>query len=185
VLILQPEAIVTPGFQMSFAATAALVALAEAWPPRTRELSVPWPIALFQSARHWLVVAVSASFVAGAATGPFAIQHFNRTAVFGLVANLATSPIADFIMMPALGRGAQWVTLALYGNNWPNIDIMSPLYYSTALIMAMLLLFAWKYGKLKHPATWLALMVNLFNLFLEPIGKSETVQHLLKAMIKG
>jgi competence protein ComEC len=106
VLILQPEAIVTPGFQMSFAATAALVALAEAWPPRTRELSVPWPIALFQSARHWLVVAVSASFVAGAATGPFAIQHFNRTAVFGLVANLATSPIADFIMMPALALGA-------------------------------------------------------------------------------
>ena len=33
VLLLQPEAVVTPGFQMSFAATAALVALAEAWPP--------------------------------------------------------------------------------------------------------------------------------------------------------
>jgi competence protein ComEC len=32
VLALQPEAIVTPGFQMSFAATAALVALVESWP---------------------------------------------------------------------------------------------------------------------------------------------------------
>ncbi len=106
VLVLQPEAIVTPGFQMSFAATAALVALSEAWPPRTRELSVPLPIALFQSARHWLVVAVTASFVAGAATGPFAVQHFNRAAMYGLVANLATSPIADFLMMPALALGA-------------------------------------------------------------------------------
>lgn len=115
VLILQPEAIVTPGFQMSFAATAALVALAEAWPPRTRELSVPWPIALFQSARHWLVIAVSASFVAGAATGPFAIQHFNRTAVFGLIANLATSPIADFVMMPALALGAVLEPVGLGG----------------------------------------------------------------------
>jgi len=115
VLILQPEAIVTPGFQMSFAATAALVALAEAWPPRTRELSVPWPIALLQSARHWLVIAVSASFVAGAATGPFAIQHFNRTAVFGLIANLATSPIADFIMMPAMALGALLEPLGLGG----------------------------------------------------------------------
>jgi competence protein ComEC len=115
VLILQPEAIVTPGFQMSFAATAALVALAEAWPSRTRELSVPWPIALLQSARHWLVIAVSASFVAGAATGPFAIQHFNRTAVFGLIANLATSPIADFIMMPALALGALLEPLGLGG----------------------------------------------------------------------
>lgn len=106
VLILQPEAIVTPGFQMSFAATAALVALSEAWPPRTREISVPWPIRAFQSARHWLTVAVTASLVAGAATGPFAIQHFNRAAVYGLVANLTTSPIADFLMMPALALGA-------------------------------------------------------------------------------
>jgi len=89
------------------------------------------------------------------------------------------------IMMPALGRGAQFVTMALYGDNWPNIDIMSSLYFTTALIIAMLLFFAWKYGKLKHPATLLALAVNVFNLFLEPIGRSESVQQLLKAMIKG
>lgn len=115
VLVLQPEAIVTPGFQMSFAATAALVALAEAWPPRIRELSIPWPIALIQSARHWLVVAVTASLVAGAATGPFAVQHFNRAAMYGLLANLATSPIADFIMMPALALGALLEPVGLGG----------------------------------------------------------------------
>jgi hypothetical protein len=89
------------------------------------------------------------------------------------------------IMMPALGRGAQFVTMALYGENWPNIDIMSPLYFTTALIIVMLLFFAWKYGKLKHPATLLALAVNVFNLFVEPIGRSESVQKFLKAMIKG
>jgi competence protein ComEC len=115
VLILQPEAIVTPGFQMSFAATAALVALSEAWPPRIRELSVPWPIAAFQSARHWLLVAVTASLVAGAATGPFAVQHFNRAAMYGLVANLTTSPIADFVMMPALALGALLEPVGLGG----------------------------------------------------------------------
>ncbi|WP_298163105.1 ComEC/Rec2 family competence protein [Brevundimonas sp.] len=115
VLILQPEAIVTPGFQMSFAATAALVALSEAWPPRTRELSVPWPIAAFQSVRHWLVIAVTASLVAGAATGPFAVQHFNRAALYGLVANLTTSPIADFVMMPALALGALLEPVGLGG----------------------------------------------------------------------
>jgi competence protein ComEC len=115
VLMLQPEAIVTPGFQMSFAATAALVALAEAWPPWTRELSVPWPIAVFQSTRRWLVIAVTASLVAGAATGPFAIQHFNRAAMYGLIANLTTSPIADFVMMPALALGALLEPLGLGG----------------------------------------------------------------------
>ena len=89
------------------------------------------------------------------------------------------------IMMPALGRGAQFVIMAFYGDNWPNIDIMSSLYFTTVLIIAMLLFFAWKYGKLKHPATWLALAVNVFNLFIEPIGRSESVQQFLKAMIKG
>lgn len=89
------------------------------------------------------------------------------------------------IMMPALGRGVQFVTLGLYGHNWPNVDIITPIHISTGLIIVMLLLFAWKYGKLKHSATWLALAVNLFNLLLEPIGRSESVQLFLKALIKG
>lgn len=113
VLILQPEAIVTPGFQMSFAATAALVALAEAWPPRTREISAPWPIIWVQRLGSWLVIAVAASLVAGLATGPFAMQHFNRTAVYGLAANLLTAPVADFIMLPALAVGAALEPLGL------------------------------------------------------------------------
>jgi len=89
------------------------------------------------------------------------------------------------IMMPALGRGMQFVYIGMNSQQWPNIDIMSPLYYSEGLIMAMLLFGAWKYGKLKHPATWLAVAVNVFNLFLEPIGRSESVQLFLKALIKG
>lgn len=106
VLLTQPEAIVTPGFQMSFAATAALVALVEAWPARPRELSVPWPILIVQKAAAWIGAAVLASLVAGAATGPFAMQHFNRTAMYGLLANLGTAPVSDFIIMPALALGA-------------------------------------------------------------------------------
>ena len=106
VLATQPEAIVTPGFQMSFAATAALVALVESWPPRMREIDAPWPIVAVQRFGGWIVAACTASLVAGLATGPFAMQHFNRTAVYGLLANLATSPVADFVMMPALALGA-------------------------------------------------------------------------------
>ena len=113
VLLLQPEAIVTPGFQMSFAATAALVALAEVWPRRIREISAPWPIVAVQRLGSWLLIACTASLVAGMATGPFAMQHFNRTAVYGLIANLATSPIADFMLMPALALGAALEPLGL------------------------------------------------------------------------
>ena len=106
VLLLQPEAIVTPGFQMSFAATAALVALVEAWPRRPREISAPWPILVVQRSGAWVGAAILASLVAGAATGPFAMQHFNRTAMYGLAANLATAPVSDFLIMPALAMGA-------------------------------------------------------------------------------
>jgi len=115
VLLIQPEAIVTPGFQMSFAATAALVALVEAWPRRIREISAPWPIVAVQRFGGWLTAAVAASVVAGLATGPFAMQHFNRTAMYGLLANLGTAPVADFILMPALALGAALEPLGLGG----------------------------------------------------------------------
>ena len=89
------------------------------------------------------------------------------------------------IMMPALGRGVQFVYIGMNSQHWPNVDIMSPLYIAEGMILVMLLFGAWKYDKLKHPATWLAVAVNVFNLFLEPIGRSESVQLFLKALIKG
>ena len=89
------------------------------------------------------------------------------------------------IMMPALGRGVQNVYIAMNAQKWPKVEIMPSLYIAEGLILAMLFLGAWKYGKLKHPATWLAVGVNVFNFFLEPLGRSESVQLFLKALIKG
>ena len=106
VLSLQPEAVVQPGFQMSFAATAALVALAEVWRRPPREIKAPWPIRLFQTAIAWLSVSIAASFVAGMATTPFAVQHFNRISAYGLPANLLMEPLSSFVIMPFLAAGA-------------------------------------------------------------------------------
>ena len=117
VLILQPEAVIEPGFQMSFAATAALVALAEAWTPPVREINTPWAFRLVQGVAAWTLVSLAASFVAGLATGPFAIQHFNRVATWGLPANLLVAPISSFLMMPALAVGAALTPLGL--GRWP------------------------------------------------------------------
>ena len=89
------------------------------------------------------------------------------------------------IMMPALGRGIQNVYIGMNIKDWPKINIMLPLYYTQAIIIGMLLFGAWKYGKLKHPATYLALGINLFILLLEPIGKSASVQLFLKTIVKG
>jgi competence protein ComEC len=106
VLAIQPEAIVTPGFQMSFAATAALVALVEAWPRRPREIQAPAVILAVQRTGQWVGAAALASLVAGAATAPFAMQHFNRAAMYGLVSNMTVAPISDFVIMPTLALGA-------------------------------------------------------------------------------
>lgn len=89
------------------------------------------------------------------------------------------------IMMPALGRGIQGLYVGLNIEQWPDIDIMMPLYVTEMLIVGMVLLAAWKYDKLKHPATYLAVGINLFNCFLEPLGKSEMVQVFLETVIKG
>jgi competence protein ComEC len=106
VLMIEPEAIVEPGFQMSFAATAALVALAEAWTRPAREINAPWFIRAVQWASTGLMASLVASAVAGLATGPFAIQHFNRVATYGLLANMITEPLTGFVIMPGLALGA-------------------------------------------------------------------------------
>lgn len=89
------------------------------------------------------------------------------------------------IMMPALARGVQFAWIGLNSDDWPNISVMGPVYFSQALIIGMIALAAWKLGKLRHPATYLAIGVNLFVLLLEPLGRSATVEAFLKAVIKG
>jgi competence protein ComEC len=120
ILALQPEAAATPGFQMSFAATAALVALAEAWPRPAREISTPLWIKAIQGLLAWIGVSLLASLVAGLATGPFALQHFNRVAVWGLPANLIVAPLSSFVFMPALAVGA---VLAPFGLGGPFLTV--------------------------------------------------------------
>ena len=89
------------------------------------------------------------------------------------------------IMMPALGRGIQNLYIGMHIKEWPAINIMTPVYYSQIIILALLLLGAIKYKKLTHPATYLAVGINLFIFLLEPIGKSESVQAFLKTLVKG
>jgi len=107
VLTLEPECVVQPGFQMSFCATGALVALAEVWrPARDRILAAPLLIRLLQPARDALAGLAVVATVAGLATGPFALQHFNRTALYGTPANLAADFLASAVVMPAIAVAA-------------------------------------------------------------------------------
>src|SRR5579872_2983373 len=102
VLVLAPEALVHPSFQMSFAATLGLVALVQIGMPRlfaTPENSVAAKIALWGGRE--LVTLALASLVAGFATTPYAAFHFHRVTPYGLLANLAAMPVVSAIVMPA------------------------------------------------------------------------------------
>jgi hypothetical protein len=89
------------------------------------------------------------------------------------------------IMMPALGRGMQNTWVDLHRKHWPAIDIMTPVYITQVLILSMLLTAAWKFRKLKHPGTYLAIATNVFIFLLEPLGRSKTLQAFFESFIKG
>jgi hypothetical protein len=89
------------------------------------------------------------------------------------------------IMMPALGRGIQGIQIGMHLDEWPNVDIMTPVFITQFLIVLMIVVAAWKFQKLKHPATFLAIAVNVYALFIEPIGRSPAVEQFLRWLIKG
>jgi competence protein ComEC len=102
VLVIAPEALVHPSFQMSFAATLGLVALVQIGMPSllaSPDHSVTARIALWGGRE--LAVLVLASLVAGLATTPYAAFHFHRVTPYGLLANLAAMPVVSAIVMPA------------------------------------------------------------------------------------
>lgn len=93
---------------------------------------------------------------------------------------------AFILVMPALARGLQAIWIGVYGFS-PEIDIvvMTPLYVSQAIIISLTLAAAAALKKLAHPATFLAVGVNVAGLFLEPFGRSEALQAALRFIIKA
>src|ERR1700756_5276588 len=102
VLIMAPEALVHPSFQMSFAATLGLVALVQIGMPKlfaTPDHSTTARVALWGGRE--LVTLLLASLVAGLATTPYAAFHFHRVTPYGVLANLAAMPVVSALVMPA------------------------------------------------------------------------------------
>lgn len=111
-LILEPESLVEPGFQMSFGATLALIVGFEHWSALERRLPrLLRPVAM----------AVLSSAIAGSATAPIAAAHFNRLTEYGLIANLLAVPIMGILVMPA---GVLAAILAPFGLAAPALWVL-------------------------------------------------------------
>jgi competence protein ComEC len=119
VLLLWPESLVGPSFQMSFAAVLAIVALGTAGPIRAflapREEALPMRIA--RAVAMLLVTGV----VIELALMPIGFYHFHRAGAYGAMANIVAIPLTTFAVMPVialalladvLGAGAPFWWLA-------------------------------------------------------------------------
>ncbi|WP_371412427.1 ComEC/Rec2 family competence protein [Pseudophaeobacter sp. EL27] len=93
VLLRRPETLLSPGFQMSFAATTALVAVFGWIRIQQPELGPAW-------LRPLLTVLLS-SVVAGAATAPFGAAHFHVLSHYGLLGNVLAVPVMGLVVVPA------------------------------------------------------------------------------------
>jgi competence protein ComEC len=93
-LLARPQDIAEPGFQMSFAAVAALIAVAE-WEERREQIKPRG--ALFR----WVHGIVMTSLVGSLATLPFALFHFGRATHYAVLGNLIAMPVMGLWVMPA------------------------------------------------------------------------------------
>jgi competence protein ComEC len=112
-LLVQPESLLSPGFQLSFAATVVLIAGFGALDRQVMREKLPrWVMPLF--------TLVLTSVLAGAATAPFAAATFNRFTDYGLLANLLTVPMMSVLM----AAGAVAALLAPFGLAAPALWVM-------------------------------------------------------------
>jgi competence protein ComEC len=115
-LLLRPESVTEPGFQMSFAAVAALIAAAESTRGPGRGLL-----------GHLNAIFVT-SAVASLATLPFAIFHFGRATHYAVLGNLLAMPVMGLVVMPLATLSVAAMPLGLEA--WPlhllgrGIDLM-------------------------------------------------------------
>lgn len=98
ILIFMPESLLNPGFQMSFAAVIALISGFEAMKPLYKNYE---SFGIFRKFMMYFVGVVMSSLIAGMATAPFALYHFNNYSTYGLLTNMLAVPLSSFVIMPA------------------------------------------------------------------------------------
>ncbi len=115
ILLLGPESLIEPGFQMSFAAVVGLIAVAEWEQARPRDDALAPK--RFASLRRYMRGIATTSLVGSLATVPYAIYHFNRATHYAVLGNLLAMPVMGFVAMPAAALSVFLMPFGL--DAWP------------------------------------------------------------------
>lgn len=119
VLLIWPEALAGPSFQLSFAAVGSLIAFHEQ--PRIKQLFEKRDEAWWRRVTREIGSLLLTGLIVEAALAPIALYHFHKEGMYGVVANIVAIPLTTFVIMPAealalagdaIGLGAPfwWVT---------------------------------------------------------------------------
>ncbi|MEL7430117.1 MAG: ComEC/Rec2 family competence protein, partial [Pseudomonadota bacterium] len=108
IVMLKPESLFSPGFQMSFSAVASLVAAYEAlnrWSYKRREatnrdIQRTGLRGLARNTGTYFGSLAMTSLVAGSATSFIAAMHFHQVPALGLMANVIAMPVVSMLVMP-------------------------------------------------------------------------------------
>jgi competence protein ComEC len=100
VMLLWPEAIVGPSFQMSFAAVIAIVALGGSAP--ARRFLAPREEGWIARSLRYLAMLLLTGVVIELALMPIGLFHFHRAGVYGALANVAAIPLTTVVTMPLI-----------------------------------------------------------------------------------
>lgn len=126
VLAREPEALLGPSFQMSYAAVAALIAGNDLW-RRYRPEPEPQAPARFapglpeRAARAMLLAflgIIATTILASLATAPFSAWHFHRLNPYGLIGNALAIPLVSLVVMPAAVIGTLLLPFGLDQGVW-------------------------------------------------------------------
>ncbi len=140
ILVVTPSAVTGPGFQMSFAATLALVAGYAYWRDRPDHDFLPTNprMKVLKAAGTFFTGLLLSSFIGGMSTMIYSAGHFHNLAAYGLIGNVLAMPVISILVMPfallamllmpfgldhypllVMGKGLEWmIAIATMVSSW-------------------------------------------------------------------
>ena len=103
VLLLWPESLVGPSFQMSFAAVLAIVALHGS--SSVRAFLAPREEGVLARGGRRLLMLLVTGVVIELALMPIVLFHFHKAGIYGALANVIAIPLVTFVSMPLIALG--------------------------------------------------------------------------------
>lgn len=175
ILAMKPSDLLSPGFQMSFAAVVALIASYSFIDQHLRKFREQDTVLLTRLISYVGNMMLS-SLIAGVATMPFSIYHFNHYSAYGVLTNLLAIPLTTLWIMPLamislLLSPVKLAFLTLIPMGW-GIDLLVMLSKNIASLpyadRAFPSFSGWLLGVITVSVLWLSLWHTRLRLFSLP-----------------